>query len=133
MYFFYQSDSVDPSDHSFDRTSCQLYNDSGFLKRPDILPNNSTKLPIALNTANNKQLFGKVFKYFDNLTKKLGGIELSPFRVHVIRYLFGNKMGKHGDGLQKTERYGGCRMRLILNLGTLVVWCKPMWDKTVNL
>jgi len=58
-----------------------------------------------------------VLKYFDDLTKKLGRIESSPFRVHVIRYLFGNKMGRHGDGLQKTERYGGCRMCLVLNLG----------------
>jgi hypothetical protein len=37
--------------------------------------------------------------------------------MHLIRYSLGNKMVRHGDSLQKSERYGGCRMRLVLNHG----------------
>ena len=35
----------------------------------------------------------------------------------MIRYMCGNGMGWHGDGLQLGDRQGGYRMRLVINLG----------------
>jgi len=39
-----------PTDHSYDRTGCSIHTDSQYQSRPDIHPDNPSKLPVALNT-----------------------------------------------------------------------------------
>jgi len=106
-----------PTDHSFDRTACQLHTDSKYQSRQDIHPINPSKLPVALKTVKNSAIFDDVLRFIEKLTLKLGRIETIPFRLHMIRYMCGNGMGWHGDGLRLTDRQDGYRMRLVLNLG----------------
>ena len=106
-----------PTDHSFDRTGCNIHTDSNYRPRTDINPNNPSVLPVALNTVENRATFDAVLGFIHKLTLKLGRIETVPFRLHMIRYMCGNGMGWHGDGLRLTDRQDGYRMRLVLNLG----------------
>ena len=46
-----------PKDHSYDRTGCSIHTDSKYQSRPDIHPNNPTKLPVALKTVENSAAF----------------------------------------------------------------------------
>ncbi len=111
------SGTTGPTDHSFDRTGCQLHTDSKYQSRPDINPKNPTKLPVALKTVENCATFDAVLSFIEKLTLNLGQIETIPFRLHLIRYMCGNDMGWHSDGLRLTDRQYGYRMRLMLNLG----------------
>ena len=61
-----------PTDHSFDRTGSSIHTDSQYQSRPDIHPNNPTKLPVALNTVENCATFDAVLGFVDKLTLKLG-------------------------------------------------------------
>ena len=106
-----------PTDHSYDRTGCSIHTDSKYQSRPDIHPNNPSMLPVALKTVENCATFDAVIRFINKLTLKLGRIETVPFRLHMIRYMCGNGMGRHGDGLRVTDRRDGYRMRLVLNLG----------------
>jgi hypothetical protein len=106
-----------PTDHSFDRTACQLHTDLKYQSRPDIHPDNPTNLPVALKKVENCATFDAVLSFIEKLTLKLGRIETIPFRMHMIRYMCGNGMGWHGDGLRLTDRQDGYRMRLVLNMG----------------
>ena len=109
--------STGPTDHSFDRTGCSIHTDSKYQSRPDIHPNNPTKLPVALKTVENSAIFDGFLSFIEGLTLKLGRIKEIPFRMHMIRYMCGNGMGEHGDGLRLSDRREGYRMRLVLNLG----------------
>jgi hypothetical protein len=106
-----------PTNHSYDRTGCSIHTDSKYQSRPDIHPNNPTKLPVALNTVQNCATFDAVLGFMEKLTLKLGRIKTIPFRLHMIRYMCGNGMGWHGDYLNAADRKGGYRMRLVVNLG----------------
>jgi hypothetical protein len=46
-----------PTDHSYDRTRCSIHTDLKYQSRPDIHPNNPTKLPVALKTVENSAAF----------------------------------------------------------------------------
>ena len=106
-----------PTDHSFDRTACQLHTDSKYQSRPDIRPHHPTMLPVALKTDQNSATFDYVLSFIERLTLKLGRIKTIPFRLHMIRYMCGNGMGWHGNSLRLADRQGGYCMRLVINLG----------------
>ena len=106
-----------PTDHSYDRTGCSIHTDSKYQSRQDIHPVNPSKLPVALKTVENSAIFDGFLSFIEGLTLKLGRIETVPFRLHMIRYMCGNGMGWHGDGLRLTDRKDGYRMRLVLNVG----------------
>ena len=61
-----------PTDHSFDRTGCSIHTDSQYQSHPDIHPNNPTKLPVALNTVENRATFDAIMGFVEELTLKLG-------------------------------------------------------------
>jgi hypothetical protein len=88
-----------PKDHSYDRTGCSIHTDSKYQSRPDIHPNNPTKLPVALKMVENSAAFEAVLSFIEKLTLNLGRMQTIPFRQHMIRYMCGNGMGWHGDGL----------------------------------
>jgi hypothetical protein len=111
------SGTTGPTDHSFDRTGCSIHTDSKYQSCPDINPDNPTKLPVALKTVKNCATFDAVLGFIEKLTLKLGQIKNIPFRLHMIRYMYGKGMGWHSDGLQLTDRQDGYRMRLVLNMG----------------
>jgi hypothetical protein len=106
-----------PTNHSYDRTGCSIHTDSKYQSRPDIHPNNPSMLPVALKTVENCATFDAILGFIEKLTLKLGRIVTVPFRLHMIRYMCGNGMGWHGDGLRVTDRQDGYRMRLVINLG----------------
>ncbi len=92
-----------PTNHSFNRTTCLLHTDLTYLKRSDIRPDNSTKLPIALNTNINKELLQKVIQYLDDFTAKIRRIKTNPYCLHLICFMQRNNMGRHGDSLRRSE------------------------------
>ena len=57
-------------------------------------------LPLALKTDVNIVIFHCVVDFLQNLTLKLGCINTIPFSFHMIRYMHGNGLGKHGDYLR---------------------------------
>jgi hypothetical protein len=106
-----------PTDHSYDRTGCSIHTDSNYHSRPDIRPHHPTMLPVALKTDQNSVIFDNVLSFIKILTLKLGRIKTIPFRFHMIRYMCGNGMGWHGNGLRLADRQSGYRMRLVINPG----------------
>jgi hypothetical protein len=56
-------------------------------------------LLVALKVDQNSTTFDTVLSFTERLTLKLGRIKTIPFRLHMIRYMCGNGMGWHGDGL----------------------------------
>jgi hypothetical protein len=106
-----------PTDHSFDRTGCSIHSDSKYRTNPNINPKAPANLPLALKTVQNCAIFNAVLGFIERLTLKLGRIKEIPFRMHMIRYMCGNGMGEHSDGLRFSDRREGYRMRLVLNLG----------------
>ena len=111
------SGTTGPTDHSFDRTGCQLHTDLKYQYRPDINSENLTKLPVALKTVENCTTFNALLSFIQKLTLNLGRTETIPFHLHMIRYMCGNGTGWRSDGLRLTDRQYGYRMRLVLNLG----------------
>jgi hypothetical protein len=56
-------------------------------------------LLVALKVDQNSTTFDTVLSFTERLTLKLGRIKMIPFRLHMIRYMCGNGMGWHGNGL----------------------------------
>ena len=77
-----------PTDHSFDRTACQLHTDSKYRSRLDIRPHHPTMLPVALKTDQNSATFDDVLSFIERLTLKLGRIKTIQFHVHTIGYMW---------------------------------------------
>jgi hypothetical protein len=50
-------ETAGPTDHRYDRTGCSIHTDLKYQSRPDIHPNNPTKLPVALKTVENSAAF----------------------------------------------------------------------------
>ena len=106
-----------PTDHRYDRTVCQLHTDLKYQPRPDIHPQDPSKLPVAPKTVENSAAFEEVLSFIKKLTINLGQMQTIPFRLCMIRYMCGNGMGWHSDSLRATDRQGGYWTRLVFNLG----------------